>query len=205
MTAATLERTTSDTSYPAYQNGAQIAHGLDSVLPHAAKDDALPTLCAVQLTADGDTLTLAATDRYTLGTITVPYSGPAFTFLLDRPDAVTLAKLLKVACKIVAESVTLTVDGDRLTVATFDTTVTYRQVAGEFPRWGRLIPSGEPDATDTIAWGGANLAKFCKLTDPDTGSRTPAPLRVTLYGSHKPARVDVGRFVGLIMPVRIPS
>ncbi|SFT31436.1 hypothetical protein [Streptomyces sp. ok210] len=52
---------------------------LNRVLTTAGRDDALPTLTGVQMTLDGETLTMAATDRYrfAVAEVSAPRHDPA--------------------------------------------------------------------------------------------------------------------------------
>jgi DNA polymerase III sliding clamp (beta) subunit (PCNA family) len=133
----------------------------------------MPVLAAVRLESDGTTLQLITTDRYVLATDTVAAVEPGepFTFTLAGDDAVKIAGMCKGAPKNVQYwPIRFGVSDDRLTVATYDQTVTCAPVDGEFPRWRSIFTGAQESGTDDtrgaahIAYNPQLLAKFAKVT-----------------------------------------
>jgi DNA polymerase-3 subunit beta len=54
-------------------DGAELAAAIGQVIPAASRDDTLPMLTAVSVELDGETMTLAATDRYRLAVMDLPW------------------------------------------------------------------------------------------------------------------------------------
>lgn len=184
---------------------AELARVIGNALPFASGDRTVPVIVSVRLEADGETLTAVATDRYTLGADTVPMDSEPFAFLLSRDDAQRLHKVLKDAGSV--DNVTLTVDGDTLTVNTGPTVLSFTAQYGEFPKWRSLLPAEDTvEPTDSVALNPEFLARFAKVA-PDSGRKRKGvgavPMRITFYGKRR-VLVRVGEtFYGLIMPVRV--
>jgi DNA polymerase-3 subunit beta len=62
-------------------DGALFAHAVEQVAIATARDDTLPALIGVRVDADGDRLTLAATDRYRIAVRDLPWQPAAETIL----------------------------------------------------------------------------------------------------------------------------
>lgn len=81
----------------------------------AHADTGKPELCNIHLRADGDTLTLVATDRYRAHQATVAWHGDPFTALVDGDRLATITKHLAGSTEIGADATSLSVnDGTRL-------------------------------------------------------------------------------------------
>ncbi|WP_331757217.1 hypothetical protein OH782_42090 (plasmid) [Streptomyces sp. NBC_01544] len=127
---------------------------LNRVLTTAGRDDTLPTLTGVQMTLDGGTLTMAATDRYRFAVAEVtaratiqPPEKP-LTALIPAGVLTPLAKRLKAYDGPMG--IGIIEDGDgitaRATLSMGDTTITMRPLEGELPRYKSLFPT-ECDAS----------------------------------------------------------
>ncbi|MEU3466224.1 DNA polymerase III subunit beta [Streptomyces sp. NPDC006733] len=122
---------------------------LERVLPCAGRDDTLPALTGVQMTLEGETLTMAATDRYRFGVATVPAdatvepSEKPLTTLIPADLLRRLAKRLKchegpVGIGIIEADV----DGvARTTLTVGNTRITMRPLEGGLPKYTSLFPT----------------------------------------------------------------
>jgi len=94
MTA--LDRRTEE--IPVTVAAAELATGLTAVLPHVGlrRQQTGPELTCIQLTVEPGQVTLAGTDRYTLGVCTIPADNQAAAenFLLKRQDAKAILGLI---------------------------------------------------------------------------------------------------------------
>ncbi|MFI0742316.1 hypothetical protein ACH4PU_30220 [Streptomyces sp. NPDC021100] len=122
---------------------------LERVLPCAGRDDTLPALTGVQVTLDGTTLALSATDRYRLAVAEVPAQATAqpperpLTTLMPGDTLRRLAKRLKtvdgpVGIGIIEETPSAVA---RATLAVGSATVTMRPLEGRLPGYETLIPT----------------------------------------------------------------
>lgn len=177
----------------------ELAAALTAVIPMAGVDDTLPVLCAVKFEAADKVLTLATTDRYTVGTYRLDWDGPDVDALLALRDAKELLAFAKKAKRIPLQ---LTFTDDELAVSDWERKATYRLMDAEFPRWRALMPTIEDDY-ERFGVNPVFIGKFAAATDKKHADTLILSRRV---GSLKPIRVDVGeRFTGLIMPVRLPD
>ncbi|MET9427833.1 MULTISPECIES: DNA polymerase III subunit beta [unclassified Streptomyces] len=122
---------------------------LNRVLPTAGRDETLPVLTGVQITLEGETLTMAATDRYRFAVAEVPTSGTVqpldkpLTTLIPASILAPLAKRLKKYDGPVG--IGILEDGDgviaRATLSIGDTTITTRPLDGSLPKYSSLFPA----------------------------------------------------------------
>jgi DNA polymerase III subunit beta len=79
-------------------DGGALAAAISQVAPAASRDDTLPLLTGVNVEVDGDTMTLAATDRYRLAVRELPWSpaGPGMsgTFLVPARTLADAARTM---------------------------------------------------------------------------------------------------------------
>ncbi|MGW2686447.1 DNA polymerase III subunit beta family protein [Streptomyces sp. NPDC001414] len=159
---------------------------LKRVLPAAGRDDTLPVLTAVNLTLSGQTLTMAATDRYRLAeghvraeaTVRPPDAPLSVLFPAD-----VLASLLKrftsydgpvgVGLLDAASS-----DIPRATLSLGDTTVTVRAREGKFPAYSAFFPD---EFVASVRMDRATLVKAAKkgraMAQAVGGTHSPVALR----------------------------
>lgn len=182
-----------------------LAHGLTAVLAHTtAKALGLPALSAVKIESsdDGKTLTMVATNRYTLGTFRIDWDGGAVNALLDADDAKALAAFAKKAGRV--ERIALTFTETTAEAFDFERRAGFRLVTDhEFVSWRGLIPEAGNggDRIDRLGYNPALMALFAKAALKNQTMVLTFPATAT-----KPTRVDIGdAFTGLIMPVRIPE
>jgi DNA polymerase-3 subunit beta len=129
--------------------GAAFAAAVAQVAVAAGKDDTLPVLTGVRIEIDGDTLTLAATDRYRLAVRTLKWrpvsedaSGVA---LVPARTLLDTAKSLSGAGVEVAVALGSGPSGEALAgFAGNDRATTTRLVDGQFPPYRKLLPDSSP-------------------------------------------------------------
>ena len=209
-------------------SAAKLAVVLGNVLPHAGTDDTLPVLCAVQATLDADGLTLAATDRFSLGWETLAAAtervdGVEQPVLLEGGTVALIdAKDVK-AIIVAAKKIKNPADLVEMDFADSGTTVTvrswhnagqiFRLVQGEYVHWRALIPTSNPVELSAFVLNPWNLAKLSDVADQARAGerkrrdeRRSMPLRFSFYGSaNKPVLVEAveAPFRALLMPVRL--
>lgn len=126
---------------------------LTRVTVAAGKDDTLPMLTGVQLTAAKGMVTLAATDRFRLAVDTVPAfnePGDDFRVLAPAADLLNVMKLLDpglVRITKVAGSTPGAVAWVRLTAGPI--TAALRVMDTEFVKWMQLLPTSIPTVVHT--------------------------------------------------------
>ena len=125
----------------------------------AGRDDTLPVLTGVRFEIEGETLTLAATDRYRLAVRTLPW----------RPTSPDISTTALVPARTLAETARALTSGPEVTLALTDTRgagtsegmigfegagrrTTSRLLEGEFPKYRSLLPS-ESTARAEVATG----------------------------------------------------
>ncbi|MFD6585243.1 hypothetical protein ACFWOK_33740 [Streptomyces sindenensis] len=172
---------------------AQIAAHLDAqefyrqlqrVLPAACTDDTLPVLTAVQMTLEGSSLTLAATDRYRFAVADIPATRtpdhPAttpehlLTALIPASVLTRIAKHLKTQTGPVA----IAFGTPELTLTVGDTTLTIQPREGNPPGCAALFPT-TVDTSLTLERATAQRAlKKCAAMVAASGERgSPVTLR----------------------------
>lgn len=193
--------------------GADMLRMIKNATVFACKDDTLPSICALHVELDGDTVTVTATDRYVLSQETAAAAegsaDGAGSFLLSTDDA---KAMLRVKGWDSIMPVTVTYDAGSGKV-TFDLaggaagTQVYPTVAGEFPRVRHLLeikPADEVPAV--IGFNPEYLAKFGKVRVAEWRPRSynATPMVMTMTAPHRPVMVKIGEsFRGMIMPVRV--
>ncbi|MEU5373803.1 hypothetical protein ABZ362_33390 [Streptomyces sp. NPDC005951] len=164
----------------AHLDAQELYRQLQRVLPAACTDDTLPMLTAVQMTLEGSTLTLAATDRYRFAVADVPairnsdhpLTAPELTLTTLIPASVLtrLATYLKtctgpVGIAFGTPELTLTVGGTTLTIQPRD---------GALPLLGALF-SATVDTSLTLERATAQRAlKKCAALIAASGERGSA-------------------------------
>jgi DNA polymerase III subunit beta len=151
--------------YPSLPDMPQVAGTLGSdvfaaavsqVALAAGRDDTLPVLTGVRLEIEGETLTLAATDRYRLAVRTLPW----------RPTDPSLSTTALVPARTLAETARALTAGPEVTLALSSGSgndgmigfegagrrTTSRLLEGEFPKYRSLLPS-ESTAVAEVATG----------------------------------------------------
>lgn len=140
--------------------GADLAIAIGQVTPAASKDDTLPLLTAVNLELTGETMTLAATDRYRLAVRDLGWR-PAQGH--EHAAALVPARVLADAARMMSPGVPVRImlredteasdgsgraaDGAMIGFESGDRRLTTRLLAGEFPRYRERFPA----ASDCVA------------------------------------------------------
>lgn len=143
-------------------DGHEFASAVSQVLSAVSRDDTLPMLTGVCVEAEGNVLTLAATDRYRLAVASLrwePDSQPVRSVIVP---ARTLAEAARgMACGPV--TIALDADGGTISFASADRRLTVRLIGGEFVRYRSRFP-----------------AEFTSLADMPTRPLIEAVRRVAL-------------------------
>lgn len=140
------------TAPPSEVDASELLRALGRVLPAVDRRGQVPALGGVEISADGDTLTLAATDRFRLAAAPIPWKPHG----ADLPATIVPYDLLGSASKAIAGAGTvhLGVTGGTFTIATDSHTLAGRPVSAEFPRWRKLMPDGQSDTRAVVAAAG---------------------------------------------------
>ncbi|MET9097191.1 DNA polymerase III subunit beta [Streptomyces cyaneofuscatus] len=178
---------------------AQIAAHLDAqdlyrqlqrVIPAAGTDDTLPTLMAVQMTLEGHTLTLAATDNYRVAVADVPATRnpdhPATTPEHPLAALIPASVLTRIAKHLKTQNgpVGIAFGTPELTLTMGDTTLTIQPRHGDLPTFAALFPT-TVDTSLTLERATAQRAlKKCAALIAASGERgSPVTLRWDEHGT----------------------
>jgi DNA polymerase-3 subunit beta len=132
-----------------YLEGAAFGAAVSQVAVAAGKDDTLPVLTGVRIEIEGDTLTLAATDRYRLAVRTLKWrpesDGVSGVALVPARTLLDTAKSLSGAGVEVAIALGAGTSGESLAgFAGSGRQTTTRLVDGQFPPYRKLLPDSSP-------------------------------------------------------------
>lgn len=112
------------------------ADAIRKVLPAAAKTDSNPALTGILLESDGDTLWVAATDRYRLAAVQCSWNHAE-----GATRALVPAWAAERFIRGAEGSVRLGWDDKSVVLSSDGQQVTSRVIAGEFPGWRKLLPA----------------------------------------------------------------
>jgi DNA polymerase-3 subunit beta len=120
-----------------------LAEAVRSVAVAAGTDGSLPALTAVQMVADGDTLTLAATDRYRLAVRTLQWVNSGDCALTALVPARTLSEVAK---SMTGADIHIGMQqGENgaglIGFLCADRSITTRLIDGQFPKYESLFPT----------------------------------------------------------------
>jgi DNA polymerase III subunit beta len=172
-------------------DAAELASAIGQVTPAASRDDTLPMLTAVSLELDGETMTLAATDRYRLAVRTLAWH-PAPGLSAGRIALLVPARTLGDAARMMsggtAVRVVLRPDGGGTAEAMIgfeagQRRLTTRLLAGDFVRYRSRFPDDFGCTADLPAEAFAEAVRRVALV-AERG--TPVQL------SFAPGRVTIG-------------
>ena len=164
-------------------DGQLFADAVAQVALAAGRDDTLPVLTGVRLEIEGETLTLAATDRYRLSVRTLTW----------RPETPGLSTTALVPARTLADTAKALGSGSQVTLALATGSAgegmvgfegsgrrtTSRLLEGEFPKYRSLLPS-EAAATATLAT--APLVEAVKRVALVAERNTPVRLSFSVDG-----------------------
>ena len=191
------------------------------VIPHASKDQTLPSLCAVRIRSAGQYVTAIATDRYRIGFQRVTLSDPPAEAGFDALVSVAVLKRILGIFRPTRwhnPALRLTVEGLRLTVGVADTldeprgaldasgmvgaTLTFNVIDADYPKIDRLIREALEAKPDEAAMAAVFNPEF--LADFRIGQPRHEPMRITATGGPaRPWLIRIGDdFIGLLVPVR---
>jgi DNA polymerase-3 subunit beta len=135
-----------------------LAEAVRSVAVAASSDGSLPFLTAVQIEAHGNTLTMAATDRYRLAVRTLQWSNGSSGTLTALVPARTLSEVAK-SMTGPAINISMQQGENGAGLIGFqgaDRSITTRLIDGQFPAYEKLFP------TDFIAEVQVDVAELCE-------------------------------------------
>ncbi|MFI8515288.1 hypothetical protein ACIGHB_29590 [Streptomyces sp. NPDC085460] len=181
-------------------------------LSSCGTDDTLPTLTGVDFTFHGQTLTLAATDRYRFAVADVPTTLADGVTADDRPmSAVVQGAVLKRLVPVLKAhagtiSLGISTDGRWFTLTAGQITVTTRTLDGRLPRYKKLFPAEAPVSVGIPRTTLAAALKKCAAVLKAKGDKhTPVSLlwdgegRLTL-APVLPEAQDRARLQGIPVP-----
>lgn len=188
----------------------RLARALRAAIPFAGRDATLPAIELVHLHCGGGTLTATATNRYILGHARIPATGAlGHPRYLHRSDARALRKDLnrRIAHRQdSAELVTLTENGDHLTVGYGDTTITYTTPpgAGQAPHLARILTALVTNDTVGVLQPIGLNAHVIKPVLKVARLERQKPMRWLMTEPGQPSRVEIGDwFVAAVMPAKL--
>ena len=120
----------------------ELADALMQTLPFTATEDTRPTLQCVKVIAGDGKLILVSADGYTLSEVRLDYTGEGEA-LINRADLIGVANALRKAkrANIAIEASGEGLDGTALVIDTEVVTYRFNSFVGQFPDYGKLIPS----------------------------------------------------------------
>lgn len=169
----------------------------------ASTDDARPLLACVHFKADGEKLTISATDSYRLHRIETPWKHAAGEALIPVRFFQRMPKITK------RSTLTITIDGDRITGDVDGDTWSVALVKGDFVNVDKLLADYVQEDKVTEAQRAFNPTF---LGDVFRAARVfghpRSPIRITQLDPMKPCRFDVtghpAHLTMILMPVRVP-
>lgn len=161
-------------------DGAVFAHAVAQVAVAAGRDDTLPVLTGVRLEIDGDSVTLAATDRYRLAVRTLTWAprepDQSATALIPARTLADTAKTLSAGSEVTLALSTGGAGEGMMGFTGAGRHTTTRLLDGEFPKYRSLIPA---EAAATAGVATAPLVEAVKRVSLVAARSTPIRLRFT--------------------------
>lgn len=171
----------------------------------ASTDDARPLLTCVHFKADGEKLTLSATDSYRLHRIETPWKHAAGEALIPVRFFQRMPKITK------HSTLTITIDGDRITGDVDGDTWSVALVKGDFVNVDKLLADYVQEDKVTEAQRAFNptfLGDVFRAARVFGHSGNYPTIRITHLDPMKPCRFDVtghpAHLTMILMPVRVP-
>jgi DNA polymerase-3 subunit beta len=155
-----------------------LAEAVRSVAVAASTDASIPALSAVQMVADGDTLTLAATDRYRLAVRTLPWANGGDCTLTALVPARTLSEVAK---SMTGADIHISMQQGENGAGLIgfqgaDRSITSRLIDGQFPKYESLFPT---DFNAEVQIDVAELCETIRRVSLVAGSKGPIRLTFT--------------------------
>jgi DNA polymerase-3 subunit beta len=157
----------------------------------AGRDDTLPTLTGIRMEFEGETITLAATDRYRLAVRELPWS-PGTSGMSSHAlvPARTLADTAKSLADVEQVVIALAAGGSGEGLIGFEgdgRRTTTRLLDGEFPKYRSLLPSESSAAAVVETAALADAVKRVALV-----AERNTPVRLNFEGSELTLRAGAG-------------
>jgi hypothetical protein len=187
---------------------------LATTLPFASLDDALPVVAAIELRGIGGYLLATATDRYVFAVQRAKVSdeetndGEGFYALVSSKDAKHILSTFKPAKGQDDASITLTVDGSQLRVASAggagmfagadDLAATYTLRDGAYPKIASVLSGWKPGKPGDTFYNPEKLGRFAGI------AARHETVRLVPGEKQRATVVLIGAdFLGAIMPVDV--
>lgn len=119
---------------------APLAETIELVARAASRDEVRPILTGVLVQAEGDRLTMVATDSYRLSVKHAALETPVTQSLEANVPARALRELARIVATEGAEEVEISMPRNQAIFRAAGVTLTSRLIEGQFPSWRQLIP-----------------------------------------------------------------
>jgi DNA polymerase-3 subunit beta len=120
--------------------GAPLAQTIDLVARAASRDEVRPILTGVLLQAEGNTLTMVATDSYRLSVKHTELESPVSQTLEANVPARALRELARIISAEGADEVEISLPRNQAVFRVAGVVLSSRLIEGQFPSWRQLIP-----------------------------------------------------------------
>jgi DNA polymerase III subunit beta len=120
--------------------GEPLAATIDLVARAASRDEVRPILTGVLLQAEGDTLTMVATDSYRLSVKHTKLESPIAQTLEANVPARALRELARIVSAEQAAEVEIALPRNQIVFGAAGVRLSSRLIEGQFPSWRQLVP-----------------------------------------------------------------
>lgn len=120
--------------------GGPLAATIDLVARAASRDEVRPILTGVLMQAEGNTLTMVATDSYRLSVKHATLEAPLSGTLEANIPARALRELARIITASSAEEVEIALPRNQVVFKVAGVVLSSRLIEGQFPSWRQLIP-----------------------------------------------------------------
>jgi DNA polymerase-3 subunit beta len=117
-----------------------LATTIDLVARAASRDEVRPILTGVMLHAEGNSLTMVATDSYRLSVKHTELESPVSQTLEANVPARALRELARIVAASGEEEVEIALPRNQVVFGTAGAVLSSRLIEGQFPSWRQLIP-----------------------------------------------------------------
>jgi DNA polymerase-3 subunit beta len=117
-----------------------LAETIDLVARAASRDEVRPILTGVLLQAEGNTLTMVATDSYRLSVKHTELEAPVSQTLEANVPARALRELARIVASSGADEVEISLPRNQAVFSAGGVVLSSRLIEGQFPSWRQLIP-----------------------------------------------------------------
>jgi DNA polymerase-3 subunit beta len=117
-----------------------LAETIDLVARAASRDEVRPILTGVLLQAEGNSLTMVATDSYRLSVKHTELEAPVSQTLEANVPARALRELARIVAAAGSEEVEISLARNQAVFRTAGVVLSSRLIEGQFPSWRQLIP-----------------------------------------------------------------